>query len=342
MKSVKYIEREMGRVDKIAIVNSSSFGKIFPNHLERLKKIGEVTHFRVNPNIDGKDLANKLTGYNYIIASVTPNFSKEFFLHKDDLKIISRHGIGYNNIDLDAAKQKGTIVSIVSPLVERDAVAENNITNLLNVMRKTHPSFKSILNNKWEDRASFVGHRLSNKTVGLVGIGNIGSRVSEILYYGFKCSVLAYDPNKNKDYIEQFGAKKVSFDYLLENSDVICICASLNTNNYHMFNREEFSKMKENVYISNTARGELINEVAMIEALENGIIAGFATDVLENEPGRSDHKYLNYNNVLITPHTSAYIKECLEGMGEKCVQDCEAIANNCLPETVVQDETTHI
>lgn len=326
----------MRKDNKIAIVNSSSYGKVFPDHLERLKQLGEVEQFTLDSEIDGKSLAEALHGYNMIISSVTPFFTEEFFQHKDELKLITRHGIGFNNIDLEAAKKHNTIVTIVPALIERDAVAENNITNLLNVMRKTAPAFESVIQDDWASRAQFVGHGLSGKTVGVIGIGNIGSRVAEILNYGFRCEVLSYDPNKLAIEIEAFGAKKVELDELLEKSDVICLCASLNEENYHMLSTKEFSKMKQNVYLSNTARGALIDEEALVEALESGKIAGFATDVLEVEPGSSGHPYLKFKNALITPHTSAYTMECLEGMGNKCATDCERVAEGVLPDRAVQ------
>ncbi len=119
---------------KIAIVNSSSFGKIFHDQLDRLKQIGEVNSFTVDGEIGGKELAELLQGYNIVIASVTPFFTKEFFDHKDELILITRHGIGYNNIDIEAAQAHDTLVSIIPALVERDAVAENNITNLLSLI----------------------------------------------------------------------------------------------------------------------------------------------------------------------------------------------------------------
>lgn len=321
--------------NKIAIVNSSSFGRIFEDHLSRLEKIGEVKRFTVDANIGGKELAEILQGYNYIIASVTPFFTKEFFDNKDELKIILRHGIGFNNIDVEAAKEHGTYVSIVPPLVERDAVAENCITNLLSIMRKTKQSNIAAVDGKWKTRAKFIGNGLSSKKVGIIGIGNIGSRISEILYYGFRCKVLAYDPNKDSLACERFGADKVDLDYLLKESDIICVSASLNEENYHMLSSEEFSKMKDGVYISNCSRGALIDEESMIEALEKKKVAGFASDVLEVEPPENDHKYFSYDNVIITPHTSAYTYECLRGMGEKCVSDCEAVYTGNKPKELV-------
>jgi phosphoglycerate dehydrogenase-like enzyme len=332
----------MSEHNKIAIVNSSSFGKIFPDHLKRLQQLGEVQKFTFDSAIDGKTLAEELKGFNMIIASVTPFFTQEFFDHKDELKLITRHGIGFNNVDLEAAKKHNTIVSIVPALIERDAVAENNVTNLLNVMRQTNLAYQSVVQDKWEERAQFVGHALGGKTVGVIGIGNIGSRVAEILHYGFRCEVLAYDPNKEKVEIEAFGAKKVALDELLERADAICICASLTDDNYHMLSTKEFAKMKDNVYLSNTARGALIEEAALIQALEAGKIAGFATDVLEVEPGRSDQPYLDFENVIITPHTSAYTMECLEEMGNKCAADCERITQGLLPNRAVQSSSSYL
>lgn len=321
--------------DKIAIVNSSSFGRIFTDHMDRLEKIGQVERFTVDSQIDGKELAELLQGYNYIISGVTPFFTKEFFENKDELKIIARHGIGFNNIDLDAAKDHGTYVTKVAALVERDPVAENCVTNLLSVMRKTIQANKAAKTGNWQKRANFIGNGLSFKTVGIIGIGNIGSRVSEILNYGFRAKVLAYDPNKDDLYCQSFGADKVDLDTLLEKSDVICIAASLNEKNYHMLSDTEFKKMKDGVYISNCSRGALIDEKSMVEALKSNKVAGFATDVLEVEPAIENHPYFDFENVIVTTHTSAYTYECLGGMGEKCVSDCEKVSKGQRPDGIV-------
>lgn len=321
---------------KIAIVNSSSFGKIFPKHMERLEKIGEVKHFKIDNEMGGKELAEVLHGYNIIISSVTPFFTKEFFDHKDELILISRHGIGYNNIDIAAAREHHTVVTIVPALVERDAVAENNITNLLAVMRKTVESSNRVKADRWEERAQFVGHALFNKTVGVIGVGNTGSCVVEILRNGFRCNVLAYDPYKSDLYLKSYGAKKVELDELLASSDVICLCANLTKENYHMLSKEQIAKMKDGVYISNSARGALLEEEAVVEGLKSGKIGGFATDVLEEEPGRNTHPYLAFENVVMTPHTSAYTMECLVEMGNKCVDDVECIVQGKMPGRAVQ------
>ena len=327
---------------KIAIVNSSSFGRIFPNHLERLRNIGEVEYFNFPQEIPGKELAENLKGYDIIIASVTPFFDTEFFEHKDELLLISRHGIGFNNVNLEAARKHNTIVSIIPALVERDAVAGNNITNLLAVMRRTVGALDAVEENQWERRASFIGHSLYNKVVGVIGSGNTGGCVAETLKFGFRCRVLAYDPYKTKLEIEQHGAEKVEFEDLIRNSDVICLCANLTEENYHFISKKEIEMMKPNVYISNSARGALVDEKAIVEGLKSGKIAGFATDVLEVEPGRANHPYLAFENVVVTPHTSAYTMECLEAMGEKCVEDCEVIVEGKLPVRSVQSKSSYV
>lgn len=142
------------------------------------------------------------------LLQVSLHFYAGIFDYKDELILITRHGIGYNNIDIEAAREHGTLVSIIPALVERDAVAENNITNLLALLRKTVEADISVKNDSWEDRANFVGRTLFNKTVGVIGVGNTGSCVVETLRNGFRCHVLAYDPYKSALHIESYGAKK--------------------------------------------------------------------------------------------------------------------------------------
>lgn len=153
---------------------------------------------------------------------------------------------------------------------------------------------------------------------------------------------MGYEPYISDLEIEQFGAIPTDLDDLLENAEVICLSPSLNEDNYHMISTKEFKKMRDDVYISNTARGALIDEEAMVQALKDGKVAGFATDVLEVEPGRKDHPYLDFDNVIVTPHTAAYTMECLKGMGETCVTDVENLVVGKLPNRPVQAVSTFI
>lgn len=318
-------------MNRIAIVNSSSFGQIFTQHIDRLKMIGDVSFFHFPQDISGKDLAETLKDYNFIIASVSPFFTSEFFDHHPGCKIISRHGIGFNNVDTHAASKHHTYVSIVEGIVEQDAVAENAIALLMNCTRKQDAAIQAVKHDLWKNRASYLGYQVRNKTVGIIGYGNIGSRVGSILKNGFNCKILAYDPNLTHDQIIEQGAIPVSLDECITQSDILSLNAYLSKDNYHMISSECISKMKQNVIIINTARGELVDQTALLQGLESGHIFAYGSDVVEGEPIDHTHPLLNHPNVIITPHISAYTHECLELMCEKCVSDCERVANGELP-----------
>ncbi|MGB9856781.1 MAG: D-isomer specific 2-hydroxyacid dehydrogenase family protein [Dictyoglomaceae bacterium] len=323
---------------RIAIVNSSSFGKYFPEHIERLKKLGEVERFEFPENIDGKTLAEKLTGFSIIVASVKPYYNKDFFEHKDNTLLITRHGIGYDNIDLKSATEKGVIVTKVPGEVEREAVAETAVSLLMAVMRKIRSASLKVKEGKWKERAKFIGWEIKGKTVGIIGFGNIGSRVGEILKNGFNARVIAYDPNLSEEDIRKRGGEPVTLEELLKNSDIISLNASLTPNNFHMLSFKEFSLMKDGVFIINTARGELIDEKALISALESGKVLGAGLDVIEGEPIDENHPLLKFENVIITPHISAYTYESLKAMGDKVVSDVEKILRGEIPEEILNKE----
>ena len=173
------------------------------------------------------------------------------------------------------------------------------------------------------------------KVIGIIGCGNIGSRVAEIFKHGFNARLLVVDPKVNVDWANKNNIEIVELDYLLQNADIISLNASLNETSYHILKAPQFSLMKKGVYITNTARAELIDETALLNALDNGTVAGHATDVMYVEPSYSDHPLVKHPKVLVTPHTSAYAIECLQGMGEKCVQDVENFVNNLELQSVV-------
>ncbi|MGC9004458.1 MAG: D-isomer specific 2-hydroxyacid dehydrogenase family protein [bacterium] len=330
--------REIKRKVKIAIVNSSSFGRYFPEHIQRLKRLGAVKRFELPSNIDGKSLAEELRGFSVIIASVKPMYDGEFFNHKDDTLLIARHGIGYDNIDLDSATAKGVLVTKVPGEVEREAVAELVVGLLMTVIRKIREASLAVKRGRWKERAKFIGWEIKGKNVGIIGFGNIGSRVGEILKNGFSANILAYDPNLSEQEIRRYGAEPVNLEELLRESDIISLNASLTPENYHMISDKEFSLMKDGVIILNTARGELIDEKALLSALEKGKIAGLGLDVVEGEPIGKEHPLLKFENVVITPHISAYTYECLKAMGEKVVSDVERIARGEIPTEIINKE----
>jgi D-3-phosphoglycerate dehydrogenase len=301
---------------KVAIVNSRSYGVVAPDVLENLRRVAQVDFLDVDKTLRGKPLAEKLSGYHFIIASVTPFYDREFFEHQNDVLLIARHGIGYDNVDVTAATEYGVIVTRVPGYKERDAVAELAVALCLNVARKVCLSVGYVREGKWSERGKIVGINIKGKTVGIVGLGNIGSRVAEIFSRGFEARVIAYDPYVSKEQAFKSGAELVDFDTLLKNSDIILLHAALTRENYHLIGEKEIEKMKKGVIIVNAARGELIDTNALIKGLETGKIGGVGLDVIEGEPIGADHPLLKFPNVIITPHIGANTLEALRGMDE--------------------------
>ncbi|MEM4717808.1 MAG: D-isomer specific 2-hydroxyacid dehydrogenase family protein [Desulfurococcaceae archaeon] len=309
---------------KIAIVNSKSFG-IYSDALEKLSSIGEIAKIEVPKDIKGKELASKLNGYHFVVASVTPRYDRDFIEFNESVVMIIRHGIGYDNIDVKSAKEKGVIVARIPGWREREAVAEHTIALKLSALRYVSQAYNAVQAWQWSSRAKHVGKELSSLTIGVIGYGNIGSRVAEILRKGFNSKIVVYDPFGPRDKVLEAG-----YDYantlceLLKTSDIVTLHAALSPDNYHMIDRKAFECMKEGIIIVNTARGELVDEKALIESIENGKVLAFAADVVEGEPIGPDHPLLKYNNVIITPHIAAYTLEALKGMDDAIV---EAIIN---------------
>lgn len=326
-------------VNKIAVVNSKSFGRYFPEQIKRLNAVGGVDFYRdVDPEINGVDLAKMLEQYEYIIPSVTPFFSREFFENSPNLKMISRHGLGYNNVDIEAATEHDVYITKIVGEYERDTVAELSVSFILSLIRHVIPADYALKNNEWNKKADFYGTELHGLTVGIIGIGNIGSRVSEILTNGFGTKVVAYDPNKSVEEIKKFNAKKVKLDELLSQSDIISLNASLNKTSIHMLGRKEFEKMKEGVLIANTARGELLIEDDLVEALKNKKVKAYASDVFENEPIEKENPLKDFKYNILTPHIGAYTDLSLKAMGDKCITDIELMEQGKEPLEIINKE----
>ncbi|MEM1509214.1 MAG: D-isomer specific 2-hydroxyacid dehydrogenase family protein [Thermofilaceae archaeon] len=301
---------------RVAVINSKSFGASSPDLIEKLRQHAEVDFLDVDKTLRGQQLAEALKGYHFIVASVTPTYDAEFFKHQRELLLIARHGIGVDNICIEAATEERVMVARVPGFKERDAVAELAVALALAVIRKVSFSHQLVKAGKWSERGKIIGFNVAGKKVGVIGLGNIGSRVAEIYSKGFNAYVLAYDPYVKPEDAAKHGAHLVDLNTLLMESDLITIHVPLLESTYHMIGEREFSKMKDGVIIVNTARGEILDTNALIKALESGKISGAGLDVIEGEPIGSDHPLLAFENVVITPHIGANTREGLRGMAE--------------------------
>jgi D-3-phosphoglycerate dehydrogenase len=234
-------------------------------------------------------------------------------------KAIGRFGLGVDNIDLPAAKEKSIAVNYVPDYCIRE-VSDHTMALLLALIRKIPLSNKLVQGGRWEMPAVVPIRRIEGTVLGLVGFGHIPRLVApKAQAFGIK--VVAFDPYAKADLFKAAAVESVDFDALLRTADYISVHAPLMPATRGMMNAEAFGKMKKGAFIVNTARGPLINERALIAALDAGQVGGAGLDVVETEPLAKDSPLLGRDNVIVSPHTAFYSIEALEELQTKCASD---------------------
>lgn len=252
-----------------------------------------------------------------------------------NLKIIARHGLGYETIDVEAASERNIVVTRATAQGPYP-VAEFTIGLLLALSKKYIPADASVKSGKWES-LKFKGSEARGKTLGIIGLGAIGSTVCRIATLGLQMNVIAYDPYVSEEKAREVGAKLVELPRLLRESDYISVHAAVTKESKGLLGKKEFDLMKNGVFVINCARGEMLDEKAFYEALSSGKVAGAALDVLIEEPPPRDNPILGLENVILTPHTAGVTDESLERMSISIAENIVNIAQGRLPilETVV-------
>lgn len=256
-----------------------------------------------------------------IIVGIDP-ITEDVIENAKNLKAISKYGVGMDNIDLEKAKEKGIKIKN-TPGTNNISVAELAIGLMFDLARNISINVNKVKNNMWE---RVKGVELTGKNLGIVGCGSIGKKVVKRAR-GLKMSVLIYDPFFD-DYqlIEDEKINQVKKEVLFEKSDFISLHLPLNSETKNIISKEELIKMKDSTFLINTARGGLIDEQALLWALENEIIAGAACDVFSEEPP-GNHLLLEFDNFLLTPHMGANTKESVMRMAEKSTKNIIEMLN---------------
>ena len=250
-------------------------------------------------------------------------------------RVISRFGIGVDNVDIPAATAGGIVVTKV-PDYCIDEVSDHAMALLLSVVRKIPSSSARTHGGRWEMKAVVPIHRLRDSVLGLAGFGRIPQLVApKARAFGMK--VIACDPFVPEDVFKQAGVERVDLAQLIATSDYISIHTPLTPETKHLFNRETFGQMKRGAYIVNTARGPIIDEAALADALDAGQIAGAALDVMAQEPPPPSPLF-GRDNVIITPHTSFYSEESLVELQVKAAQEVVAVLSGKAPRNPVNPE----
>jgi len=254
------------------------------------------------PGLSVEELKKEIADVDGLIIRSGTKVTKEILESAKRLKVIGRAGTGLDNVDIATANEKGIVVMNV-PGGNTLSAAEHTLALLFSLARKIPQANASVKEGKWE-RKKFMGVELNGKILGVIGLGRIGSIVAERALC-MKMKVIAYDPFVTPDFASKKGIELVSLEDLLSRADFITIHTPLTKETYHLLNRDTLSKVKKGSYIINCARGGIIDESALYEALVSGHIAGAALDVFEKEPPDPDNPLLKLDNVIVTPHLGA-------------------------------------
>lgn len=278
---------------------------------EGIKLFNLEDDFEVDVKIGLKEdeLVKIIPLYDAMIVRSATKVTRKIIEAAERLKVIGRAGTGVDNIDVEAATEKGIIV-MNTPGANTVAAAEHAISMLMAIARKIPQADASMKQGKWEKK-KFMGTEIRDKVLGIIGIGRIGSYVAKMAQ-GLNMEVIAYDPYISEDAARSLGVRLVSLDELLESSDFISIHTPLTPETKYMIDKEALMKMKPTAYLINCARGGIVKEDDLCEVLSAGRIAGAALDVFEEEPLPPGHPLTKLDNVVLTPHIGASTREAQE------------------------------
>ncbi len=304
------IQADEARAPFHILVASRSFGKNCPEVLDAMRAAGGV--FLPN-DLDRAPTEEELIariGEADVLISGTEPVTARVLAAAPGLKVISKHGVGYENIDLDAARARGIPVAIAGGAIA-DSVADMALALLLALARQIPQGNASVKAGAWK---RFVGPELHGKTLGIVGLGQIGKAVCRRAK-GFGLRVVACDATPDTGFAAFWGVEFLPLDDLLAQADFVSLHAPVTPETRHLIGAAQLARMQPTTYLLNTARGELVDEAALYEALKSGGIAGAASDVFIREPP-GGHPLLTLENFIAMPHSGGQTPEGLRRMGE--------------------------
>ena len=309
---------------------------IQPIHADGIKLLEENSdyEFEIVENTEKEFLKSKIKDCDGISIR-TAKLPGEVIEGSTKLKIISRHGVGYDNIDLESAK-KNNITIAITATANAVAVAEHVMFMLLNISKKGNMYDETVKSGKFSDRNKLPKTvELWNKNILIAGFGRIGQALIKRCH-GFEMKVFVYDPFVSKEIIEKHGGIKVdSLEEASKNMDAISLHVPLNEKTKNIINYDLLKNMKKNCIVINAARGGVINEIDLDKALNENLILGAGLDVFEIEPPDLDNPLLKNNKVFLSPHTAAFTEECMTRMGKETIQNIIDFFNEKLEKSKV-------
>jgi D-3-phosphoglycerate dehydrogenase len=292
-----------------------------PIYADILKARGDISFDKLENDSPDDAAAPVLAGaHGYQIGAARDELVKKYHADRDLLRraqsllIVSSNGAGYDTINLKACTDAG-VLALNQAGGNKEAVAEHALAMMLNLTKRIIEADRASRRDKNLNRNLLIGHDLFGKTVGIVGLGNVGKRLAELCRGLFSMRVLAYDPYVSAEVMTKLGVEKVELDDLARQADFVSINCPLTDEARGMVGAAQYALMKPSAYLVTTARGSIHDEDALAEALREKKIAGAGLDVWEKEPPPLDHPLLHMDNVIVTPHTAGVTREARENMG---------------------------
>jgi len=280
--------------------------------------------------------ALKAKPYDAVLCLLTDKIDGEVFDAVPTVKIFANYAVGYNNIDVEAAKERGVMITN-TPGVLTETVAEHTFGLILSIAQRITEGDRFTRAGKYVGWAPMLmlGNDVGGKTLGIVGLGRIGTQVAKHAVKGFGMKPIYYDIARNEEFEKEYGAEfRESVDDVLKEADFVTIHVPLLDSTHHLINAERLAMMKPTAYLVNTSRGPVIDEKALVEALKNKTIKGAALDVYENEPALTSG-LVDLENVILTPHAASATEETRSAMSDLAAKNIIAVLDGETPANLV-------
>jgi len=292
-----------------------------------------VTRFEEHRPVIGADQLAEAHG----VIVLTPTVARESLATAENLLAIGRFGVGYDSVDVPACTAADVLVLITVGAVDRP-VAEATIGWMIGLTHRMLTKDRLVREGRWDERSQYMGCELRDRTLGIIGLGGIGRKLLELLNGWGMRPPLAFDPYLDPAVAATLGVRLVSLDELLRSSDFVSIHCPLTSETRGLVGRREIALMKPDAYLINTARGGIVDEDALYEALKAGQIAGAALDCFAGEPLREPYRFRDLENVLLAPHSIAWTNEMFRDMGRAACQGMIDLSYGQRPRGIVNPQ----
>ncbi len=299
-----------------------------------LDEMPEV-EYEIFPEYLPEATPEQIRGFDMVVT-LKPRWTQRTLVGNDQLLSVHRSGVGYDVVDVPALTDAGVILCITPEAIRRP-VATAIITFILALSMQLLNKDKLTREGRWDERTNFMGDGLVGKTLGSIGVGNIAHEMF-LLAKPFGMKHIAYDPYVTPESVDDVGVRLVDLYTVLAESDFLSINCPLNEETLHLIGEKELAKMKRTAFLINTARGPIVDEAALIKALQVGRIRGAGIDVFKQEPTPADNPLLNMDNVIVTPHCLGWTDEAWEGKWEENLRQISQIIRGEVPESLVNRE----